>query len=165
VTPLRCVALLFVAALGCAPTAAYVAARKAEETASVTVEASYRTWRDYDRAHQEQLVEQAGDLETARGMLAQYRSGVQTKVDEAFITARNAVSAMDQLLGAAGAVTVKDYSTAIARLLGALAMLGSILAEYNVTVPLPAPKPTALQLWRFGDSVVGFAHAEVTDGR
>jgi hypothetical protein len=165
VTPLRCVALLFVAALGCVPTAAYVAARKTEETASVTVEANYRTWRDYDRAHQQQLVDTSGDLVAAKQLLTAYRADVQTKVDEAFISARNAVTAFDQLLSAAGAAAIKDYSTAIARLLGALATLGSILAEYNVTVPLPAPKPTALQLWHFGDSVVGFAHAEVTDGR
>lgn len=123
----------------CAPTSAYVAARKAQETASITVDASYRTWRDYDRAHQEQIVQASGDIATAKELLAQYRAGTQHPVDEAFVTARNAVAAMDEALAAAGAATAKDYTTAITKLLGALTMLAAILSEYGVTVPIPSP--------------------------
>jgi hypothetical protein len=168
VTPGRWLALVVASALvaGCAPTSAYVSARKAEETAAVTLQASYATWRDYDRAHQEQIVAAAADLATAKQQLGQYRSSTQTKVDEAFIAARQSVSAFDNLLSAAGATLVKDYTTAITELLGAMATLSGVLAQYGVTLPaIPAAaKPTALRLWRLAGAVIGLASAEVSHG-
>lgn len=126
-------ALLVAACLaGCAPTAAYVNARKTETAMATAVMNGYELWRQADLAHQQQILASSPSLRDYQASVAAWRNNDQAQVDKAFKAARDALYAFDQSLNAASSAQQKEFGAALAHVIGAVTSLGAILARYGV---------------------------------
>lgn len=139
--------LAFVVALlltGCAPTDAYVTAVKVKGDLADTLYAAHEAWIAFDKIYHDDLVKGADTLADGRGKLEKWEV-VEKKVDDAFVAARNAISAYSLALAAAGADEKKDYVAAIADVTASIAALVDLLRGLGVAIPGldSTQKPTA----------------------
>lgn len=135
-------ALIFGAVMlgGCGPTSAYVVALKTKGTLSDTLLTAYQAWRTYDGVQQDSIIAGNTDRDTALAQLAKWRDGTQHKVDDAFVTARDALATYSSALAAAGAAKQSNWGTAIADATAAVTELLAALKDAGVDVPKPSSK-------------------------
>lgn len=125
---------------GCGPTSAYVVALKTKGTLSDTLLTAYQAWRTYDGVQQDSIIAGNTDRDTALAQLAKWRDGTQHKVDDAFVTARDALATYSSALAAAGAAKQSNWGTAIADATAAVTELLAALKDAGVDVPKPSSK-------------------------
>jgi len=125
----------------CAPTSAYVTAQHIKQGAAATLDAAYAIWRAGDHAAQQAILDGATSVVDFKTKIATYRE-IQSKVDGAFATARDAEKTLSDALAAAGAAKRNDFAVEEAKAWAALTDLAAILEKYGFKVSLP-PVPTA----------------------
>jgi len=122
---------------GCAPTDAYVAAVRIKGEASDTVRAAYGAWRTFDRKQQDDIVNRSTTREEVLKNTTDWWNNVESKVDNAFETADQALATYSEALKAANAVKQKDFTAAVSAVSKAVADLIGLLASVGVTIPSP----------------------------
>jgi hypothetical protein len=134
-------AALAVAFGGCAPTSAYVTARRVESGASDSLRLAYVAWREVDVNHQNELLINAQTYPDYEAAVAKWRSGPQKDIDNAFATARDALVTLDAALGVRDAVSRTDFSLLESKVVAAIGAVVAVLTRYGVKIPVALTPP------------------------
>lgn len=134
--PLRWLALIICVCLGagCAPTTAYIAARSFETGASTFVNTGADMWHAYSHAQLENYKQACSDLTCFKTSADQWEANVVAKADKVIVAATLAVRELDAGLATKDAVSQKDFSAAIAKVIAALTDMYTTLKGIGVHI-------------------------------